>query len=94
LKYLETNSQILKDPAPAVLVQDLGEYTTDILVLFWVDILENQSLPDSYLGHTIRSKVIADVKELLDKHNIEMPSQVLEHKMYRGSKLQAEMQSI
>ena len=49
--------------------------------------LGNKKLPDSYLGHNIRSKAIMDIKELLDKNNIEMPSQVIEHKMYRGNKL-------
>ena len=86
LDCLERNNQILKNPLPNVLVQELGEFTTDIQILFWVDILANKKLPDSYLGQNIRSKVITDVKEILDKNNIEMPSQVLEHKMYRENK--------
>jgi len=87
LEYLVKSKEILNKPEPNVMVQELGEYTTDILVLFWVDILGNKKLPDSYLGHNIRSKAIMDIKELLDKNNIEMPSQVIEHKMYRGNKL-------
>lgn len=87
MDYLNSNSQILKSPLPNVLVQELGEFTVDIQVLFWVDILANKQLPDSYLGHTIRSKVISDVKEILEQHQIEMPSQVLEHKMYRSNKI-------
>ena len=61
-------------------------FTTDLQVLFWVDILANKKLPDSYLGHNIRSKIITDIKEILDKNNIEMPLQVIEHKMYRENK--------
>jgi small-conductance mechanosensitive channel len=87
LDYLEQNNLILKAPKPNVIVQELGEYTTDLQVLFWVDILANKKLPDSYLGHNIRSKVITDVKEILDKNKIEMPSQVIEHKMYRDHRL-------
>ena len=73
---------------PNVVVQELGEFTTDLQVLFWVDILVNKKLPDSYLGHNIRSKVISDVKVILDENNIEMPSQVIEHKMYRDNKFE------
>lgn len=87
LDYLKGNGEILEDPEYKVVVQGLGEFTTDIQVLFWIDILSKKSLPDAYLGHNIRSKVITDVKTILDKNNIEMPSQVLEHKMYRTQKI-------
>lgn len=87
MNYFGTNKQVLKKPAPYVLVKQLGEFTTDLQVLFWVDIMSNKKLPDSYLGHTIRSKVIADIKGILDSNGIEMPSQVLEHRMYRDHKL-------
>ena len=90
--YLNTKNTILKTPAPSVMVQELGEFTTDIQVFFWVDILANKKLPDTYLGHNIRSKAITDVKKILDDNNIEMPSQVLEHKMYRQHKIAIEQQ--
>ena len=77
----------METPAYSVIVQELGTFTIDIQVLFWVDILANKNLPDTYLGHTIRSKAITDVKAILDANNIEMPSQVIEHKMYRENKL-------
>ena len=88
IDYLVKNKQILKSPVPNVIVQELGEFTTDLQVLFWVDLLANKKLPDSYLGHNIRSKVITDIKEILDGNNIEMPSQVIEHKMYRENKFE------
>ncbi len=83
IDYLNQNKQILKSPQPNVIVQELGEFTVDLQVLFWVDILANKKLPDSYLGHNIRSKAITEIKKILDENKIEMPSQVLEHKMYR-----------
>ena len=86
IEYLSQNKQILKIPLPNVIVQELGEFTTDLQVLFWVDILANKKLPDSYLGHNIRSKAITEIKKILDENNIEMPSQVIEHKMYRENK--------
>ncbi len=88
IEYLTQNKQILQTPNPNVIVQELGEFTTDLQVLFWVDILANKKLPDSYLGHNIRSKIITDIKEILDTNNIEMPSQVIEHKMYRENKFE------
>ena len=83
MDYLMKSERILNQPKPNVVVKDLGEFTTDLQVLFWVDILANQKLPDSNLGHNIRSTIITEVKKILDDHEIEMPSQVLEHKMYR-----------
>jgi small-conductance mechanosensitive channel len=88
IEYLKQNKQILQTPLPNVIVQELGEFTTDLQVLFWVDILANKKLPDNYLGHNIRSKAITDIKEILDSNKIEMPSQVIEHKMYRNHKLE------
>lgn len=87
LDYLDTKNTILKTPEHTVLVQELGESTTDIQVLFWIDILASNNLPDNYMGHNIRSKAITDIKKILDDNNIEMPSQVVEHKMYRQNKI-------
>jgi small-conductance mechanosensitive channel len=88
IDYLKQNKQVLKNPMPNVVVAELGEFTTDLQVLFWVDILTNKNLPDHYLGHNIRSKAITDIKEILDANNIEMPSQVIEHKMYRDNAIE------
>ena len=63
IDYLERNNQILHDPVPNVLVQELGEFTVDLQVLFWVDVLSNKDLPVSYLGHNIRSKAITEIKK-------------------------------
>lgn len=86
-KYLNGNINVLKSPKYSVIVQELGQFTIDIQVFFWVDILAIKNLPDEYLGHNIRSKIITDVKKILDDNGIEMPSQVLEHKMYRQNNL-------
>ncbi len=90
LDYLETNNTILKTPGHSVIVQELGQFTTNIQVLFWVDILASKNLPDNYMGHSIKSKAITDIKRILDDNNIEMPAQVVEHKMYRQNKLTIE----
>lgn len=85
LDYLLTHQRVLKTPQPNVIVQELAEFTVDLNVLFWIDLLANQQNADEELGHTVRSQVIADVKLILDKNGIQMPSQVIEHKMYRDN---------
>lgn len=90
LDYFKTNKTILETPTPSVLVQELGEFTIDIQVLFWVDILVNKNLPDHFLGHNIRSKAITDIKAILDNNGVDMPSQVLEHKMHKEHKIVVE----
>ena len=93
LDYIDKSDVILKNPKPNVIVEELGEFTTNLQVLFWVDVLNASTLPDEYLGHTVRSKVIADVKEILDKNDIAMPSQVLEHKMYLDNYIKVDSKS-
>lgn len=88
INYLSHNKDLLKDPEPKVIVQELGEFTTDIQVHFWIDLLTNKNLPDTYLGNNIRGKIITDVKEILDQNGIDMPSQVIEHKMNRDNKFE------
>jgi small-conductance mechanosensitive channel len=90
LSYIDSSDLILKNPKPNVLVNGLGEFTVDLTVLFWVDILVDPAAADETLGHTIRSLVIKDVKELLENANVSMPSQVLEHKMYRSENFRME----
>lgn len=85
LDYLKSNNNILDQPESAVVVQELGDSTIIIQILFWVDILKRNNLPDTYLGHNIRSKAITDIKKILDLNGIDMPSPVMEHKMYKNS---------
>ena len=83
-QYLSTQPEILKKPESNVLVKQIGEFTIDVAVLFWVDILKSKNQSPSYLGLTIRSKVIHEVKDLLLANGFNLPSQVLEHKNYNG----------
>lgn len=83
LGYLNKEPDILKKPEPNVLVADIGEFTIDIQVLFWVDVLKGKNQSPSYLGFTIRSQIIQEVKDLLLTNGFNLPSQVLEHKMYK-----------
>lgn len=82
LAYLHEQPEVLETPEANVIVKQLGEFTLDVQVLFWVDILKQRSISPSYLGATIRSRIINDILERLLAANINMPSQILEHKLY------------
>ncbi|CAM1333643.1 mechanosensitive ion channel family protein [Tenacibaculum aestuariivivum] len=88
LNYLTNQKEVLKDPEFKVTVQELAEYTTNIQVHFWIDLLKNKELAEHYLGNTIRGKILTEIKDILDRNNIEMPSKVIEHKMYRQNTFQ------
>ncbi|NNC84057.1 MAG: mechanosensitive ion channel [Flavobacteriales bacterium] len=90
LDHLVKDDNILDYPGPKVNTKELGEFTVDLQVMFWVDITVNRKTADEELGHTIRSKVITEVKELLDDAGVSMPSQVLEHRMYKDERFRIE----
>ena len=50
-------------PAANVLVTDISTSAINIKVLFWVDILKSNKESPSYLGMTVRSRIIDGVKE-------------------------------
>lgn len=82
MAYLEKQPEILKKPEFNVLTSNLGEFTVDVQVLFWIDVFKNKNIAPSYLGQTIRSRIMREVKDLLLNNGYNLPSQVLEHKMY------------
>jgi small-conductance mechanosensitive channel len=80
---LEKQPEILKNPQANVIVTEIAEFTVNLKVLFWVDILKSKKVSPSYLGITIRSRVIQEVKDLLLRNGFNLPSQILEHKNYQ-----------
>lgn len=82
IAYLKEHPLVLEKPESNLIIKQLGEFTIDVQVLFWVDILKQRAISPSYLGATIRSQIINDVRERLLANNVNMPSQILEHKMY------------
>lgn len=82
LEYLKTDKAVLKNPAPMVSIVDLAEYTVDMRVAFWVNIFRTTAADKGELGEPVLSRVIGEVKELLLKNEINMPSQIIELKGY------------
>ena len=62
MAYLKEHPLVLEKPESNVIVKQLGEFTIDVQVLFWVDILKQRAISPSYLGATIRSQIINDVR--------------------------------
>lgn len=83
LDYLSIQPEVLKKPEPNVIASEIGDFALIIKVLFWVDILKSKSESPSYLGMTIRSKIIHEVKDLLIKNGFNIPSPIREHKTYK-----------
>ncbi|MEZ5002652.1 MAG: mechanosensitive ion channel family protein [Chitinophagales bacterium] len=84
LSYLTKQKDILKDPHPNVMVDNIGESSVVIKVLFWVNIFTSKPIDDEQgIGEPIKSRVINDVKELLLAKGYSLPSTIVEHKMYK-----------
>ncbi|MBT8190610.1 MAG: mechanosensitive ion channel family protein [Bacteroidia bacterium] len=82
MDHLLTFNEILKKPEPNVITSDIGDFTVNIKVLFWVDILKSKLESPAFLGMTVRSKVINDVKDLLLNKGFNLPSPIRELKVY------------
>lgn len=82
IKHLSQQPDILTNPEPNVITNEIGEFTVNVKVLFWVDILKSKTESPSFLGMTIRSQIINEVKDLLLKNGFNLPSKILEHKNY------------
>lgn len=85
MEYLSKQPEVLKTPEYNVLTQNLGEFTVDVKVLFWIDVFKNKKISPSYLGETIRSRIMREIKDLLLENDYNLPSQVIEHKMYNDN---------
>ncbi len=82
IRFLKDQGFVLDIPAPDVLTEEIGTSTINLLVLFWVDVLQDKSVPPAYLGATLKGRIIAEVKDLLLQNGYNLPCPILEHKMY------------
>lgn len=92
ISYLHEHPEVLNTPASDVIILQLGECTLDLQVQFWVNTLAKKEKGGNNLGIGIRSQVIGEVKSLLEESGFEMPSKVLEHKMYRDQVIKHQVQ--
>lgn len=83
LAHLDKDNQVLKSPSPNVLVTQMGNFTVDVRVLFWINAYEFAEEPNvNNTVETVRSRIIHEVKDLLLREGFNLPNFVVDHKMY------------
>ena len=70
LDALRGTEGVREDPAPAVLVGELGTSTVDLQLLFW-------TAPQQAVVRRVRDRALAEVKAALDDAGIEMPADIV-----------------
>ncbi len=70
LDVLRGLDEVLAEPAPLVLVGELGPSTVDLQVLFW-------TAPQQALVLQARDRVLTQIKVALDEAGIEMPADIV-----------------
>ncbi len=84
LDYFTKQPDVLNDPLPNMLVDEIAECSINVKILFWVDVLKfKQKKEASDTGETIKSRVMREVKELFVSKGFNLPSIIIEHKMYK-----------
>lgn len=82
MDYMHSNEQILKEPEPNVIVENLGLNSVDLKVFFWINLFTGNPEEQMLIGEPIRSLVMREVKDLLLSNGFSLPSNILEHKIY------------
>lgn len=81
MDLLQSDEGVLKDPAPSVVVDELGTNAVNVLVQFWIDAFKAKTAPE-FTGPEVKSRIITAVRNLMLKNQIGMPANVIEHKMF------------
>ncbi len=50
--------------------------------MFWINIFKSAKKDQSQLGEPLKSRIMREVKDLLIENGFNMPSAIIEHKMY------------
>lgn len=82
MDHLLNHEGILKEPAPNVTLEELGESSISIKIMFWINIFKSAKKDQSQLGEPLKSRIMREVKDLLIENGFNMPSAIIEHKMY------------
>ena len=70
LSVIRGDERFMKEPAPAVLVQELGDYYTKLQLRVWLD--------DTRKHIATRAELREKIKNTLDKAKVEMPFETIE----------------
>lgn len=83
ISYIRKQKDILKEPKPNVLTELIGVSSVDMKVFFWFDLFKGKPEEQSQIGEPLRSRVMREVKDLLLNAGFNLPSTIIEHKMYK-----------
>jgi len=86
INHLMNQEDILENPLPNVSLEELGESSITIKVMFWTNIFKAAKKDQTLLGEPIKSRMMREVKDLLLANGFNMPAQIVEHKMYYEEK--------
>ena len=86
IDHLKKQPDILPDPAPNVVLEELGESAVTVKVMFWTNIFHTAKKDQVLLGEPIKSRVMREIKDLLLSNGFIMPARIIEHKMYDEEK--------
>ena len=70
LSIIKGDERFMKEPVPAVLVQELGDYYTKLQLRVWLD--------DTRKHIATRAELREKIKNTLDKAKVEMPFETIE----------------
>ena len=86
LRHFDDDKVILKTPQANVIVEEIGVNSIDLKIFFWINLFNQRSEEQVMIGEPVRSRVIREVKELLLANGFSLPSNIIEHKMFREGK--------
>lgn len=86
LAYFSKQKDVLPKPLPNMMVEEIGDSSVVVKITFWVDIFKTNTIKDdSDTGELIKSKVMREIKSVLLDNGFNLPSLIVEHKMYRDN---------
>jgi small-conductance mechanosensitive channel len=82
ISHLIMQKDILDKPDSNVTMEEFGESSITIKVVFWIDIFNDKKEDQALLGEPVKSRMMREIKDLMIENGINMPAQIIEHKMY------------
>ena len=83
INHILQQDDIIKERVPNVTLEELGESSVTIKIMFWINIFKSPKKDQTLLGEPIKSRIMREVKDLLLEKGFSMPAQIIEHKMYK-----------
>ncbi len=87
IDFLTEQPEVLRTPLPGFIIEEIGVSSVNVKIMFWVDVLKKQSTEGPIaFAMSVKSKMIWQIKDLLLSNGFNLPSTIVEHKMYKEKK--------